>query len=124
MQSSKAGMSCERSHGMPSELSEEDALAEGAEIISRRKERQEMEARLRKRMGHSMVNEWMFWLGVALSVLYIYSGSLSAALPFDILKWMLPVFLIFSGMESAAMKREQALLDWIEYQKTKDKPHN
>ncbi|MEZ5386148.1 MAG: hypothetical protein R3F13_11600 [Prosthecobacter sp.] len=98
---------------MPSEVSEENALAEGAEILSHRKERLRIEAGLTKRMGHSMIKEWMFWAGVALCLLF------SSSPPLGVRYWFLPVFLILAGMECAAMKRERALLDWIEYQRTK-----
>jgi hypothetical protein len=108
---------------MPSELSEDDALAEGAEILSRRKERQVIEALLRKRMGRSMVQEWMFWLGIAWCCLNSYLGSLLSTSN-GIVYWLPPVISILAGVEAAAMKREQALLDWIKHQQAQEESQN
>jgi hypothetical protein len=107
---------------MISEISEESALAEGAEILSRRKVRLEGDAALRKRMRHSMVKEWMFWTGVALCFLNANLGDFSSASSPATLRWLLAVLFILTGMECAARKREAAMLDWIEYQKTHNKP--
>lgn len=109
---------------MISELSEEAALVKGAEILDARRELQQKEAELKKRMRHSMMKEWMFWLGVALCFLNSYVGTESIVSPRGLLNWLPAVLFILSGMECAAMKREQALIDWIGHQKSKDKPQS
>lgn len=105
---------------MRSELSDEAMLVKGNEILDARREREQKEAELKRHMRHSMMKEWMFWMGIALCFLNAYLGDFSSTSTLGLLSWLPAGLFILTGMECAAMKREQALLDWIECQKSKD----
>lgn len=102
----------------------DDVILEKGEVILRvRKEQRDMEIKLREAMFRPFTHEWMFWVGLSLVGIDIWLQQIFST-PARMLSLIPGMLFILSALESASMKRAQALLDWIEYQTSKDKPQN
>ncbi len=103
---------------------EDDASGEawfqkGVTLLEGRKQEREFEEKLRRRMKHSVMCEWQFWVGMMM-VLFLFFGANAAGS--EVVKFaptVLAVVMFAAAIDSAAAKRTQAVLEWIEYQKSK-----
>jgi hypothetical protein len=82
----------------------------------------EMDAEWRKRLDPSILREVMFWAGVLWAVIAILQ-SVSKSASSQLGAFTACLFFI-GAHDQVARKRMKALLEWIEYQKTKDKPQS
>ncbi|MBK8094413.1 MAG: hypothetical protein IPK32_21230 [Verrucomicrobiaceae bacterium] len=108
-------------------LQEDDASGEawfrkGVTLLDGRKREREFEEVLKKRMEHPALYEPGFWIGMAMVVLAAWASTLSNDLWHRIFYALLPLTQICSAMEEASKKRMKAMMEWIEYQKTKETP--
>lgn len=106
---------------------EDDASGEawfqkGVTLLEGRKQERETEEQLRKAMGRSIMGQWHFWLAVLFGM-----GALLLR-PAGIAWWSMAVPLAVSGLfsfvnalDQAAAKRTEAILEWIKYQREKDR---
>jgi len=101
-------------------MSDDVILEKGEAILRARTEQRDLEIKLRKAMFRSFLSEWTFWVGLSLLGIDIWFQNIFST-PARVLNWMPGMLFILSALESASMKRTQAVLDWLEYQKSKDK---
>ena len=87
----------------------------GVALLEGRKQERELEEKLRRRMAHSVMYEWQFWVGM-MWVLWLFFGT-DKTLGF--LATVSAVVAFACAIDGAATKRTQAMLEWIEYQKAK-----
>ncbi len=87
----------------------------GVTLLEGRKQEREFEEKLRRRMAHSVMHEWQFWIGM-MWVLWLFFGKDE---PIRFIATISAVVSFAVAIDGAAAKRTQAMLDWIEYQKSK-----
>ena len=102
---------------------EDDASGEawfqkGVTLLEGRNHDRELEEKLRRRMTHSVMHEWQFWVGM-MWVLWLFFGT-DRTLGF--LATVSAVVAFACAIDGAASKRTQAMLEWIEYQQGKGGP--
>lgn len=93
--------------------SSEAWFQKGATLLKGRK----MEEKLRRRMAQPVMHEWQFWIGM-MWVLWLFFGT------DETIRFIATVSAVISfavAIDGAAAKRTQAMLEWLEYQKTKGK---
>jgi hypothetical protein len=96
----------------------EEWFQKGVTLLEGRKQERELEGKLRRKMAHSIMYEWQFWVGM-MWVLMVFFGT-NDALRF--LGTISAVVAFALAIDGAAAKRTQGMLDWIEYDKARDKP--
>lgn len=104
---------------------EDDASGEarfqrGVTLLDTQKHERETEEMLRLRMFRSLWSEWMLWVGLVLGVMSVNLCSAANVGLFSIVACIfVSIMFMIGAADSAATKRSQAILDWIEYQKTR-----
>ena len=106
---------------------EDDACGEawfqkGVTLLEGRKQEREFEEKLRRRMKHSVMYEVQFWVGMMMVLFVLFGANAAGSEVVKFAPTVLAVVMFAAAIDSAAAKRTQAMLDWIEYQKTKGKP--
>ena len=89
----------------------------GVTLLEGRKLERELEEKLRRRMAHSVMHEWQFWIGM-MWVLWLFFGKDE---PIRFIATISSVVSFVVAIDGAAAKRTQAMLEWLEYLKTKGK---
>lgn len=102
---------------------EDDASGEawfqkGVTLLEGRKLERELEEKYRRRMAHSVMHEWQFWIGM-MWVLWLIFGTDE---PIRFIATVSAVVSFAVAIDGAAAKRTQAMLEWIDYQRTQGKP--
>jgi hypothetical protein len=99
---------------------EDDASGEawfqkGVTLLEGRKQERGLEEKIRRM---SVMHEWQFWIGM-MWVLWLFFGTDE---PIRFIATVSAVISFACAIDGAAAKRTQAMLEWIEYKKTKGKP--
>jgi|GEM_PF-3137033 len=104
------------------DASGEEWFQKGITLLEGRKQERELEEKLRRKMAHSVMYEWQFWLGMVWVLILFFSGRDAGNDTVRFLATVSAVISFAAALDGAAAKRTQAMLDWIEYQKAKGKP--
>lgn len=106
----------------PEPRCEDDASGEawfkkGVTLLEGRKQEREFEEKLRRRMAHSVMYEWQFWLGMMWVLLLFFSPNVAGAEVTRFIATIASVVSFALAIDGAAAKRTLALLEWMEYHK-------
>lgn len=87
----------------------------GVALLDRRKEERALEARLKRAMNCSVIQQWQM-LPALLTGAMIFCQQPTQSSPWMLgLNVVMIVFWILSAIDRAQAKRTQALLEWIQY---------
>lgn len=106
---------------------EDDASGEawfqkGVALLEGRKQERELEEKLRRQMAHSVMYEVQFWIGMMMVLVLFFGANVAGSEAARFGPAVLAVVMFAGAIDNAAAKRTQAMLEWIEHQKTKGKP--
>ncbi|HEY1051793.1 MAG TPA: hypothetical protein VGE39_18610 [Prosthecobacter sp.] len=107
-------------------LLQDDASGEawyqkGVTLLEGRKQERETEDKLRKAMARSVLQEWQAWLGLFMGFMAIFQAHLGCSPSIVGPTALSSVVMLIAAIDNANAKRTQAILDWIEHQRQKEK---